>query len=165
MADAMTILERKGRIEGTKVVYVGDGNNIVHSWLRLAMRLSFEFVCVCPPGYEPCPSTVAGAQAAGLSKITITSDINAVKGADVIYTDVWASMGQKETIDTRKTDFAPYQVRCGHTVRRGRARPPAVRDGGCAAAWPGSGLTSAQPIAVAVPLARIRPLPWLLQLP
>ncbi|PNH10416.1 Ornithine carbamoyltransferase, chloroplastic [Tetrabaena socialis] len=110
MADALTIIERKGRIEGTKIVYVGDGNNIVHSWLRLAMRLSFEFVCVCPPGYEPCQSTVDGARAAGLSTITITSDINAVKGADVIYTDVWASMGQKESLDTRKIDFAPYQV-------------------------------------------------------
>ncbi|KAG2452655.1 hypothetical protein HYH02_002888 [Chlamydomonas schloesseri] len=110
MADALTLLERKGRIEGTKVVYVGDGNNIVHSWLRLATRLSFEFVCVCPPGYEPCPSTVEGAKAAGVSSITITSDINAVKGADVIYTDVWASMGQKETIEERKIAFAPYQV-------------------------------------------------------
>lgn len=110
MADSLTVIERKGRIEGTKIVYVGDGNNIVHSWLRLACRLSFEFVCVCPPGYEPCPSTVQGAIDAGLSKISVTSDINAVKGADVIYTDVWASMGQKETIDTRKKDFAPYQV-------------------------------------------------------
>ncbi|KAG2494604.1 hypothetical protein HYH03_007369 [Edaphochlamys debaryana] len=109
LADAMTLLERKGRIEGTKVVYVGDGNNIVHSWMRLAMRLSFEFVCVCPPGYEPCPSTVEGARAAG-ANISVTSDINAVKGADVIYTDVWASMGQKESIDTRKIDFASYQV-------------------------------------------------------
>lgn len=96
-----------------QVVYVGDGNNIVHSWLRLATRLSFEFVVVCPPGYEPCQSTVEGARAAGLSSITVTSDINAVKGADVIYTDVWASMGQKETIDERKIAFAPYQVRCG----------------------------------------------------
>lgn len=110
MADALTIIEKKGKFEGMKVVYVGDGNNIVNSWLRLATRLPFEFACVCPPGYEPDAATVEHAKKAGISKVTITSDINEVKGADVIYADVWASMGQKDTLEEKKAIFAPYQV-------------------------------------------------------
>jgi ornithine carbamoyltransferase len=82
----------------------------VHSWLRLAARIPYEFVCICPPGYEPDEGTVALAKAAGISDVTVTSDRNAVKGADVIYTDVWASMGQKETLEVKMRDFAPYQV-------------------------------------------------------
>jgi len=120
MADVMTIIEKKGRFEGLKVVYVGDGNNMVHSWLRLATRFSFEFVCVCPPGYEPDAATVAYAQAAGKSQISISHDpLNAVKGADVVYTDVWASMGQKETIDVRKRDFSDFQVNEALMARAG----------------------------------------------
>jgi ornithine carbamoyltransferase len=94
-----------------QVVYVGDGNNMVHSWLRMAAVIPYEFVCVCPPGYEPDADTVALAKAAGISSITVTSDRNQVKGADVIYTDVWASMGQKDTLEQKKRDFGPYQVR------------------------------------------------------
>lgn len=93
-----------------QVVYVGDGNNMVHSWLRLAAVIPYEFVCVCPPGYEPDADTVALAKAAGISSVSVTSDRNAVKGADVIYTDVWASMGQKDTLEQKKRDFGPYQV-------------------------------------------------------
>lgn len=86
---------------------------MVHSWLRLATRFSFEFVCVCPPGYEPDKATVEYAKAAGKSSISISHDAHeAVKGADVVYTDVWASMGQKETIDVRKKDFQKFQVSC-----------------------------------------------------
>ena len=111
MADVLTIIERKGRFEGLKVVYVGDGNNMVHSWLRLSTRLSFEFVIVCPPGYEPDMETVEYAQKAGVSKISISHEpLTAVKGADVIYTDVWASMGQKETLDIRKKAFTEFTV-------------------------------------------------------
>lgn len=110
MADVLTIMENKGKFAGLKVVYVGDGNNMVHSWLRLACRIPYEFVCICPPGYEPDPVTVAMAEAAGVSKITVTSDRNAVKGANVIYTDVWASMGQKDTLEIKKAAFGPYQV-------------------------------------------------------
>lgn len=113
MADVLTITEVKGRFEGLKLAYVGDGNNMVHSWLRLAAVIPYEFVCVCPPGYEPDADTVALAKAAGISSITVTSDRNAVMGADVIYTDVWASMGQKDTLEQKKRDFGPYQV-CMH---------------------------------------------------
>ncbi|KAL5647554.1 hypothetical protein ACJX0J_041909, partial [Zea mays] len=109
MADALTMLEQIGRIENTKVVYVGDGNKIVHSWLLLADVLPFHFVCACPKGFEPDAHTVEMARGAGISMIEITnSPKEAVKGADVVYTDVWASMGQKEEIDYRKQKFQGF---------------------------------------------------------
>jgi ornithine carbamoyltransferase len=110
LADAQTVVERLGSLEGKKVVFMGDGNNIVHSWLRLASRIPFHFVNICPPGYEPDAKTVAAAKAAGISTIEVTHDLGAVKGADVVYTDVWASMGQKEQFEQRKKDFAGYTV-------------------------------------------------------
>ncbi|KAK4274788.1 hypothetical protein QN277_017964 [Acacia crassicarpa] len=111
MADALTIIEHVGRIEGTKVVYVGDGNNIVHSWLLLASVVPFHFVCACPKGFEPDEKTVEKARKAGISKIEITNDPKeAVRGADVVYSDVWASMGQKEEAAHRRQVFKGFQV-------------------------------------------------------
>ena len=90
---------------------MGDGNNIVHSWLHLAMRFPLEFVCCCPEGYEPDKKTVDDAKAAGISKIEISHNpAEAVKDADMIYTDVWASMGQKEEAEEREKIFRPFQV-------------------------------------------------------
>ena len=99
LADALTIKEKLGdaRLESGdyKVVYVGDGNNIFHSWLRLAAVLPMSLTCACPEGFEPDAETVERAKSAGVSDILITNDVmSAVKGADYIYTDVWASMGQ-----------------------------------------------------------------------
>ncbi|XP_058780745.1 ornithine carbamoyltransferase, chloroplastic [Vicia villosa] len=111
MADALTMIEHIGRFEGTKVVYVGDGNNIVHSWLLLAAVVPFHFVCACPKGFEPDAKTVEKARKAGISKIEISHDpIEAVKGADVVYSDVWASMGQKEEAAYRREVFKGFQV-------------------------------------------------------
>jgi ornithine carbamoyltransferase len=111
MADIMTVREHLGRYEDVKIVYVGDGNNIVHSWLRLAARLRMEFVCACPEGFDPDPATLARARAAGLSTITVSHDpYDAVRGADVVYTDVWASMGQKEEAEARRKAFQGFQV-------------------------------------------------------
>ncbi|XP_074281494.1 ornithine transcarbamylase, chloroplastic [Silene latifolia] len=111
MADALTMIEHVGSIEGTKVVYVGDGNNIVHSWLLLAAVIPFHFVCACPKGFEPDQKTVEKARAAGISKIEITNDVkDAVIGADVVYSDVWASMGQKEEAEHRRKVFQGFQV-------------------------------------------------------
>lgn len=111
MADALTINEELGSIEGKKVVYVGDGNNIVHSWVRLAGRLPFDFVCACPRGFEPDEATVELANSAGIGRTSISNDAwEAVKGADVVYTDVWASMGQKEEAEKRKRVFKDFQV-------------------------------------------------------
>lgn len=94
-----------------QVVYVGDGNNIVHSWLLLASVIPFHFVCACPKGFEPDAKTVERAQQAGVGKIEITNDAKeAVKGADVVYSDVWASMGQKEEAAYRRQVFQEYQV-------------------------------------------------------
>jgi len=112
MADALTMLETVGKIDGTKVVYVGDGNNIAHSWIRLAARYDFDFVCACPRGFEPDPATVALANAAaGRERVTISHEpMEAVKGADVVYTDVWASMGQKDEAAARRERFKGFQV-------------------------------------------------------
>jgi len=111
LADALTIYETLGRLEGVKVVYVGDGNNIVHSWLNLATVIPFHFVCVCPEDYTPDEETMRKAQEAGLSTIEISHDpVEGVKGADVIYSDVWASMGQKHEAEQRKKDFQGFQV-------------------------------------------------------
>jgi ornithine carbamoyltransferase len=111
MTDMFTILEHRGHLDDVKVVYVGDGNNIVHSWLRLAQRLPMHFVCACPDDYEPDSETVAATNAAGLSLVEISHDPKAaVKNADIVYTDVWASMGQKDEAEARKARFAGFQV-------------------------------------------------------
>lgn len=111
MADILTIQEHRKTLNDLKVVYVGDGNNIVHSWLQLATRLSMEFVCACPEGYEPDSTTVNNVHKSGISSVEITHDLKkAVKEADVIYTDVWASMGQKSEADEREKIFSEFQV-------------------------------------------------------
>uniref|UniRef100_A0A2P2L7Q9 ornithine carbamoyltransferase n=2 Tax=Rhizophora mucronata TaxID=61149 RepID=A0A2P2L7Q9_RHIMU len=111
MADALTIIEHIGDIQGTKVVYIGDGNNIVHSWLLLASVVPFHFVCASPKNFEPDAKTVEKAQQTGISKIEITNDPKeAVRGADVVYSDVWASMGQKEQAAYRRQVFQGFQV-------------------------------------------------------
>ena len=109
--DIFTVWEHLENIDNIKIVYIGDGNNIVHSWLHLAMRFPLEFVCCCPEGYEPDKKTVDDAKTAGISKIEISHNpTEAVKDADMIYTDVWASMGQKEEAEEREKIFRPFQV-------------------------------------------------------
>ena len=111
MTDIFTVWEHLENIDNIKIVYMGDGNNIVHSWLHLAMRFPLEFVCCCPEGYEPDKKTVDDAKAAGISRIEISHNpAEAVKDADMIYTDVWASMGQKEEAEEREKIFRPFQV-------------------------------------------------------
>ena len=112
LTDMFTIWEqKKDNLSDLKIVYVGDGNNIVNSWIRLASVLPFEFTCVCPEGYEPDAETISYANSKNISSINILHDpIQGVKDADVIYTDVWASMGQKEEVDERVKIFSPLQV-------------------------------------------------------
>jgi ornithine carbamoyltransferase len=111
MADIFTVWEKRGHLDDLKIVYVGDGNNIVHSWLRLATRIPMHFVCACPERYLPDGDTVALARAAGGSTIAIEHDpLKAVAEADVVYTDVWASMGQKHELEERKRHFEGFQV-------------------------------------------------------
>ena len=111
MADILTILEHRGNLDDLKITYVGDGNNIVHSWLALAMRIPMQFTIACPEGYDPDMDMVTTAQKEKLSEIEVSHDpFDAVKNADIIYTDVWASMGQKEEAEKRRRDFSNFQV-------------------------------------------------------
>jgi ornithine carbamoyltransferase len=112
LTDMFSIWEqKKDNLENLKIVYVGDGNNIVNSWIRLAAILPFEFTCVCPEGFEPDADTISFTKSKEISTINISYDpVEGVQDADVIYTDVWASMGQKEEIDERIKIFSPLQV-------------------------------------------------------
>ncbi len=112
MADLLTILEHKGEIEGQRVVYIGDGNNMANSWINAAARFPFELVISNPGGFDVDPAVLEGAKRINpeLRFEAIGDPAEAVAGADVIYTDVWASMGQEAEAAERKTIFAPYQV-------------------------------------------------------
>ena len=111
MADIFTIREHRGHLNDLKIVYVGDGNNVAHSWIRLAARLPFHLVITCPEGYLPDGETMRLAKKAGLSNIEIAHDPQtAVKGADIVYTDVWASMGQEDELAERIERFKGFQV-------------------------------------------------------
>ena len=107
LSDCLTLLEHRGRIAGLRVVFVGDGNNMTHSWMDAAARLGFDFVLACPRGYEPDPTITAEAGA----RVSITNDVEAaVRCADVLYTDVWTSMGQESEAAARRRAFKGYQV-------------------------------------------------------
>ena len=111
MADILTIWEHHGNLDDLKITYMGDGNNIVHSWLQLASKFSMHFVCCGPAGFEPDEKTANMVDESGISKFELSHNPkSAVEGADVIYTDVWASMGQKEEAQEREKIFADYLV-------------------------------------------------------
>jgi ornithine carbamoyltransferase len=110
LADVQTILERFGRLDGLKLAFSGDGNNVAHSLMLTAGRLGVEVAVACPSGYQPQAEIVERATQLG-ARITITQDpAEAVAGADVVYTDVWASMGQESEAAARQRIFTPYQV-------------------------------------------------------
>ena len=110
MADILTIYEHRGNLNDLKITYVGDGNNIVHSWLALAMRIPFHLTIACPEGFTPDSQMLKTAVNSGLSTIELSHNpFEAVKDSDVIYTDVWASMGQKEEADERRRRFEGFQ--------------------------------------------------------
>jgi ornithine carbamoyltransferase len=110
LADAMTLRERFGRVEGLRLVYVGDGNNVCHSLMRIATRLGMDFVAATPPGYEPDSAVVASCVAEGGSVELTTDPREAAKGAHAVYTDVWTSMGQDDERERRRRDLGPYRV-------------------------------------------------------
>ncbi|MBC8042653.1 MAG: ornithine carbamoyltransferase [Rhizobacter sp.] len=111
LADAFTLYEKGLWHDGIKVVFVGDGNNVANSWIELAGILPMHFVLACPEGYEPDAEILSKAKQAGVSKIEICYDAaEAVKHADVIYTDVWTSMGQETETKKRLQDFSAFQV-------------------------------------------------------
>lgn len=114
LADLQTMMEVKGDLKGKKLVYIGDGNNVAHSLMIGSAKMGIEIVVVAPDGYAPDKEVVEKAQQFAKTsggKITLCTDPNeAVQGADFIYTDVWASMGQEEEQVKRRKDFADYQV-------------------------------------------------------
>ncbi len=111
MADIFTVLEHRGNLDNLKVAFVGDGNNVANSWINLAARLPMHFVLASPGGYDPDPVILENARNTKLSTIEIVHNpADAVKNADVIYTDVWASMGQEAEKEKRMKDFMPFQV-------------------------------------------------------
>ncbi len=111
LSDLFTLQERKGSYEELAVVYVGDGNNVANSWINAAARLGFTLTLACPEGYRPNQGILARALQQEVSKIRITEDPRrAVEGAHVIYTDVWASMGQEREAAKRTEVFRPFQI-------------------------------------------------------
>lgn len=120
LADALTILEHKGKLSGVTVVYIGDGNNMAHSWLQLAPKLGMNIRIASPSGFLPMPEVVAEANhwaRMHKTEVLVTTDpVRAIAGADVVTTDVWASMGDEAEAEGRKQVFAAYQV--NHSLTR-----------------------------------------------
>ncbi|MGD9852726.1 MAG: ornithine carbamoyltransferase [Nitrospirales bacterium] len=114
LADVQTIMEHKGNVKGLKLAYIGDGNNISHSLIEIGAKLGMHVSVGCPAEYGPDPGLVQRAQEEGSqtgSMICITPDpLQAAKHADVVYTDVWISMGQESEQRPRMAALAPYQV-------------------------------------------------------
>jgi ornithine carbamoyltransferase len=114
LADYLTILEIKGRVAGLKIAFLGDGNNVCHSLMFAGAQLGAHVWVASPPGYEPKTEALHWAYERGLrtgGTCTVTHDpIEAASGADVIYTDAWASMGQEPEAEKRRQVFPPYQV-------------------------------------------------------
>ncbi len=112
LADCFTLRELRGPdFSRLRVSFVGDGNNMAHSWMLASSRLGFRLTVVCPEGYEPSAEIVEKARALGAPALEVTHDIEGgTRGADVLYTDVWASMGQENEAEARRKIFAPYQI-------------------------------------------------------
>lgn len=111
ISDIMTIIEHKGRYKDINIVWVGDGNNVAHSWINAAAVLGLNLRLACPEGYSPDRQILETALEKGVGKIVVTSDpVEALEGADVIYTDTWASMGQESELSSRRQVFEPFQV-------------------------------------------------------
>jgi ornithine carbamoyltransferase len=111
MGDALTIMEHKGFIDNISIAYVGDGNNIANSWLNFSKRVAIDLRIGTASDCRPDTEILNSAIAAGVSKITLTDDpIEAVTDADVIYTDVWASMGEKDKAEEKARKLQAFQV-------------------------------------------------------
>jgi ornithine carbamoyltransferase len=107
LADMQTWFEKRGNIKGATVTFIGDGNNMCHSYINASMQFDFRLRIATPPGYKPDPDIVAGAG----QRVTLLEDaLEAARGADLVVTDVWASMGQEQEQLEREKMFAPFQV-------------------------------------------------------
>jgi len=124
MADIQTVVEHKGGYAGLKFAWVGDGNNMANTWIEAAAIMGFDLALACPHGYEPDPGVIAWAQTKAPGRVTLTTDPQeAVKGADVLNTDVWASMGQEAEQKEREKAFAGY---CLDDAMMALAKPDAI---------------------------------------
>ncbi len=111
LSDIMTVVEKKGNIEELTIAWVGDGNNMANSWIQAAGRIGFELILACPEGYDPDQEILADALKGAAKPITVVrSPEEAVAAADVINTDVWASMGQESEQEERLAIFQPLQI-------------------------------------------------------
>jgi ornithine carbamoyltransferase len=114
LADLMTIRERLGRLSGTRLAYLGDGNNVCISLMVGAARFGMRFVAATPPGYEPDSTAVTAARRAAVQMggtVELVSDPReAARDADAVYTDVWTSMGQEDEAEKRRSDLADYRI-------------------------------------------------------
>lgn len=123
LADLMTIKEKKGTLKGIKLVYIGDGNNVANSLIEAAMLTGLDLTLSCPEGYNPDAGIMENALS-NEAQITLIKDPKeAVKGADVLYTDVWVSMGQEDESDSKKNVFLDYQINSGLLAS---AKPDAI---------------------------------------
>ena len=111
LSDLFTIKEKKESYEGLKITYIGDGNNIANTWIEAAARLPFKLALACPEGYDPDTHIMARGMKESKEGIVLYRDpFEAAKNADILYTDVWASMGDESEYEERKKVFKHYQV-------------------------------------------------------
>jgi ornithine carbamoyltransferase len=124
MGDILTIREKKGDLKKLQIAWVGDGNNVAHSWINAAARLPFRLSLACPPGFEPKKEILETAKRLAGERILCGNDpVEAVRNADVVNTDVWTSMGQDEERRMRLAAFKDYQIN-GDLLRE--AKPDAI---------------------------------------
>jgi len=110
LGDLLTVWEHKQKLEGLKVAWIGDGNNVCHSWLHAAPKLGMEIAIACPKGYEPDAEILSYAKSFG-PKVTLTDEpMEAVAKADVLCTDVWASMGEESLAEQKKSAFCGFKI-------------------------------------------------------
>lgn len=121
LSDLFTIIEKKGGYEGLKIAYIGDGNNMANSWINAAAKLPFHLDLACPDGYDPDSMILKRGAAEAPAGIVLHRDpAEAVRDADVIYTDVWVSMGQEKEREERMRRFRGYQVNQDLVGRAGK---------------------------------------------
>lgn len=109
LGDLLTVYEKKRRLEGLKLAWIGDGNNVCNSWLEAGPKLGIAIAVACPPGHEPNAKILEEARRLGTIEITHDPHV-AAKGADILYTDVWTSMGQEREAEERRQKFKNFQI-------------------------------------------------------
>jgi len=111
LADLMTVYEKKGKLKGLRLAFIGDGNNVAHSLIEAASLTGMHIILACPKGCEPDPDVLEKARTSSSGQITVIREpAEAVANADVVYTDVWVSMGQEKEAARKKRKFKKYQI-------------------------------------------------------